>query len=725
MEHRFFKLAVSTVALSLALSGAVFAESQTVTDKTSDATAAVTQTEQKRVSAPAVISLRSRADGVRVKWEKVKGASAYRVYRSEGDSERVEVVTTADTAYNDKKAKSGKTYTYSVRCLDAEGNLISKYGSVKKIKHVKTPVITGFKNKKNGTQITWEKSKGASAYAVYYLDSNKKWKKLGTTKNTTYTHSGLKSGKTYTYRVRCLDSKGKATGGYDSQGTVNLFLASPEISSVKNLSSSVKLQWEKRKGASAYAVYRKTGDSGWKRIGTAEGTSYTDKTVRSGKIYTYRVRCLDSQGKAVSAGISGEKIKFIKTPSVKKLVNTQTGTEITWEKSKGASAYAVYYLDSNKKWKKLGTTEKTAYTHDNLKSGKSYKYRIRCLDSKGRTVGGADNGKTNVFIAPLKITGLTETEAGSRIKWKSVSTAEGYRVYRKTWGGKWKKLADVMKDTSYTDSSAEADKVYSYAVRCLGKDGNPVSAYPEKTVYYVGAKVADGKIKIDGKKYTFDDGYFCSGLQVKDGEARYYDTDGKLMKNGIVGSDKDGRYYADKKGVINLNYVNGIEYKGEKWIVINGKAERVDDKSDEVLFRAAKEVAKATDTTMTKEEKLKACFDYSKKAYDECRPRTPHYKGKDWPILYANDMFVDGAGNCFSYAAAFAYMAKAIGYERVYCCNSGGHGWAEVDGLIYDPEWSKHNNAHTYFGLDYDRVKDPDYKGGISAGEPWMHVEVK
>ena len=42
-------------------------------------------------------------------------------------------------------------------------------------------------------------------------------------------------------------------------------------------------------------------------------------------------------------------------------------------------------------------------------------------------------------------------------------------------------------------------------------------------------------------------------------------------------------------------------------------------------------------------------------------------------------MFVDGAGNCFSYGAAFAYMAKAIGYKNVYCCNSGGHGWAEVD----------------------------------------------
>ena len=142
------------------------------------------------------------------------------------------------------------------------------------------------------------------------------------------------------------------------------------------------------------------------------------------------------------------------------------------------------------------------------------------------------------------------------------------------------------------------------------------------------------------------------------------------------------------------------------------------------MFRAAKEVAKATNTSMTKKQKLKACFDYAKSAYSERNPRIPHYKGMDWPLIYADDMFIRGYGNCFSYAAAFAFMAKAIGYTDVRCCHSGGHGWAEIDGRIYDPEWSRHHSNYTYFGLDYDEISNPNYKRAMAPGYAWMKIKI-
>lgn len=156
---------------------------------------------------------------------------------------------------------------------------------------------------------------------------------------------------------------------------------------------------------------------------------------------------------------------------------------------------------------------------------------------------------------------------------------------------------------------------------------------------------------------------------------------------------------------------------------MSGKATRVKTKSYKTLFRALKVVAKVTNKSMSKSQKLKACFNYTKNAYKELNPRIPHYHGSDWPIIYANDMFVDGAGNCFSYGAAFAYMAKAIGYKNVYCCNSGGHGWAEVDGLVYDPEWSRHH-ARDYYALSYNTKLDQNYKAAIAAGYSWMHVKI-
>ena len=87
-------------------------------------------------------------------------------------------------------------------------------------------------------------------------------------------------------------------------------------------------------------------------------------------------------------------------------------------------------------------------------------------------------------------------------------------------------------------------------------------------------------------------------------------------------------------------------------------------------------------------------------------------------------MLVNKIGNCFSYASVFAYMAKGIGYTNIYVCNSGGHGWTEINGLIYDPEWSRHNFNYSYFGMSYNGPSDVAYKAAISSGLWWMHVKV-
>ena len=93
-------------------------------------------------------------------------------------------------------------------------------------------------------------------------------------------------------------------------------------------------------------------------------------------------------------------------------------------------------------------------------------------------------------------------------------------------------------------------------------------------------------------------------------------------------------------------------------------------------------------------------------------------------MIYANDILVNGAGDCYSYGAAYAYLAKAIGCDEVYACNSGGHGWAEVEGKVYDPEWSLHHSDYNYCGLSYDDKTDVNYKGGIAPGADWMRIKI-
>ncbi len=676
------------------------------------------------LSKPVISYVKATAEGVKVKWGKVSGAATYRIYRKVSGTDRVEIGTARGTTFVDKKAPSGKKISYYVRCVDSYGRLVSSYSSSKSLSYVKAPVIKKFSNTETGTKITWSKVEGASKYRVSVLDSKGKWKNIAITKSTSYTHKNLKSGTKYTYTVRCLNSDEKAVSAYNTEGFTNTFLTSPSISSLKNVNGGVKISWKKKSGAASYRVYRKTSKSDWKEIGTAKGSSYTDKTAVSGKKYTYSVRCLDSYGKAVSVMNSGKSITYVKAPSIKSFSPTATGVKITWSKVEGAAKYTVYSIDSKGNLKSLATVKSTSYTHNKLKSGKRNIYTVKCLNSDGKVISGSAESKAFRFIAPQSISSVTKNDKGILIKWPSVKNAKGYRVLRKTLGGKFEKLADVKGATSYVDTTANAKTVYSYSLRCLDSKGNYMSYYKTDTKYYLDGKPAEGAFTVNGNKYRLSDGLFRSGIQTIDGKKYYYDSTGNVQKNGIVGSKKDGYYYADKKGVINFNYVNGVKHNGESWIVSNGKAKKATTKSDMVLFRAAKEVAKATNTSMTKAQKLKACFDYCKKAYNERNPRIPHYTGMDWPIVYANDMFIDGAGNCFSYGAAFAYMAKAIGYTEVYCCNSGGHGWAEIDGKIYDPEWSRHHSNYTYFGLDYNKIKNPNYKGAIAAGYPWMHIKI-
>ena len=214
-----------------------------------------------------------------------------------------------------------------------------------------------------------------------------------------------------------------------------------------------------------------------------------------------------------------------------------------------------------------------------------------------------------------------------------------------------------------------------------------------------------------------------SGMVEEDGVMRYY-VDNVLQTNAIVGSDAEGYYYADPEGVINMNYCDGVNIDGVDWNVIEGKAYAVSDDWDTTLHYALQMVAKCTDTTMTREQKLRAAFDYIKTNYLEGVPHDPPYREMDWPVVCANDIFVGGKGDCFSYGAAFAFVGKAVGCEECYACNSGGHGWAELDGLCYDPEWDMHNSEYNHFGVAPGDDCDVRYFESLTEGVDWMKIKL-
>ena len=612
---------------------------------------------------PVISSLQNVFGGVTVKWSKNSAIDSYRIYRKTKNTGWKRIGTSDSGSFTDTTAVSGINYTYTLRALDAENNFVSYCNGGKSVTYVKAPTIYKIENTVTGSKISWGKCSGASKYRVYYL-KNKSWKALGNTTATSFTHNKLKSETKYTYTVRCLDSKGNFVSGYDKNGTSNIFLNPPKISSLANINGGVEIKWNTLKYADGYRVYRKTKNTGWTRIGNTEDNTFKDTNVKSGTAYTYTVRCVDEDGNFASYFNNGKSVTFVKTPTINKIENTATGSKISWGKCSGASKYRVYYL-KNKSWKALGNTSATSFTHNKLKSETKYTYTVRCLDSKGNFVSGYDkNGTSNTFIAPPAISKVSKAANGNLVKWNSVPDAAGYRLYRKTVNTSWSRLADVTEGTSYTDTSAKKGNVYSYTLRCLDKNGNLISSYISNTKYYHNGALADGKITVNGKPYYFSKGLFRSGYQKINGKRYYYNSKGEVVKNTIVGSKREGWYYADKNGVC--------------------------CESEEMRLAAEYMMTYCKGNTLN--ERMKTGFLYMAKNFPYHRTYDHPKKAADLPAL-AIDLFKNKKGNCFRYAAAFACTARIAGYRsRVVIGDTLGspHGWVEVlvngKWLICDPD---------------------------------------
>ena len=301
------------------------------------------------------------------------------------------------------------------------------------------------------------------------MKSGSKWKSLGTTDTTTFIHTSAKSGTTYNYTVRAYAACGECTSAYNSGGFSNKYVAPPQITKLSNTETGVKITWGKVEGAEKYRVFVKSGSS-WKKLKDTTSTSYTHTGVESGKNYTYTVRCISSTGKSYKSGYDtvGTKTLFLATPVVKLISNTVDGAKLTYTAVDGASKYNIY-VKSGSSWKKLGESTTNTFVHENAKSGTAYTYRVRAYDEAGEFSSYYKTSSKNTFIAAPVIESLENTSKGVKITWGKVSGAEKYRVFVKS-GSKWKKLKDTT-STSYTHTSVESGKTYTYTVRCISSTG--------------------------------------------------------------------------------------------------------------------------------------------------------------------------------------------------------------------------------------------------------------
>lgn len=642
---------------------------------------------------PVISSISNTGDGVELsldvsKREEFSDDTFYLIYRkTTGAWQRIAEIE-PQGGYVDRTVTSGTKYTYTYRFAKRVGDtgsykMLSAYLDGKSItaSQVDYPAVTAFSDTVSGVKLTWNAYPNAKKYRVFHKTPSG-WKTLATVSGTSYTDSAIKkeaeaadTGVTaYLYTVRALDAQNRFISDYHRGGWLHEYVCAPEISVLSVSKKGVEIRWNRAdfSEADTYYVYRKTASASWKLISGSRGEDYivdggygyTDTTAKLDTKYTYTLR---RRTVTLSPFLAGKSIPYCSAPTLVSVSAVKNGAAIKWKAVSSAPKYRVF-VSVNGSWKKLGDTAAASYVHTGLANDTDYTYTVRCLNTDGRFCSNYDTtGITIHYYLPPTIT----SAAKGKITWKRVPTAASYRVYRKEFGKSWEIIGSST-GTSYTDSTFLKDVPYTYTVRAMDKGSKAITHYNENNLYYNNGALANGKVNALKTTLIFKNGKFVPGFYRKNNRTYYYNANGIIRKNGIVGSSTAGYTYADKNGVCCT--------------------------SEEIKLAAEFIMKHAKGKTM--EEKMKTSFLYLAHEFPYNRTYGDQPKKPADIAPLAIDMFKNERGNCFRYAGCFACVARICGYRVRF-----------VNGLagVYYPPLSPHGWTEVYYNGKW-RICDPDYQ---------------
>ena len=274
-------------------------------------------------------------------------------------------------------------------------------------------------------------------------------------------------------------------------------------------------------------------------------------------------------------------------------------------------------------------------------------------------------------------------------------------------------------------------------------------------------KMLTGLIKYNNKYYYFDPsngamktgfvkdskgrtrcfntktGAMCTGLTKYGNYYYYFDTKTGYMKTGLITTGTDKRYFSTKNGRMltgwlkldgNYYYFSTSSGKmlkstivGKYYVLSNGKRA-----TSKAVSYAVSVVNAVSTSSMTREQKLRACFNWIVRNCSYARDYTdPARLNYNWTKSYAEYLFANKKGNCYKYASAMGYCAAVLGYPSKVAygkisSNHGmtNHGWTEVvmDGKTYifdtvQADYSQYN----YYKRTYSNYPKKLQKNGTRS----------
>lgn len=401
-----------------------------------------------------------------------------------------------------------------------------------------------------------------SYYATGYQFQKKvgkKYRNLGKTTNGIYTDKKLKPNTAYTYRVRAYyvsEKTGKTSYGAWKTYTTLTWGGNLNLKAVAKGKTSVKLTWNKLKGAQGYEVFRTVTDSygksysadqgrtntyeKWtlvKDIKKASAKTYTVKRLAAGQDYRFKVRAYKVvNGKKYYIEDEYSCTLDFEIGELSMKQNANGTVRVKWNPVYAGNGYLIEKKNQDTGvWEAYKTITRAATSSFTFPAanGQTDTYRIRAYkNGNPKTYTEDYSFEVDPYLAaPTGVKATVNKADGSiTVKWNPVAGADYYEVYRTT------RAAYAYNKDTKTYSYAYGNPLENWVVDANSKYGYKVSDEDLTATTTTDRKVS--YVNGDGIEQTWYEGpkagvkYYYYVVAVKNGTAYKVKDSGNTIKSG-------------------------------------------------------------------------------------------------------------------------------------------------------------------------------------------------
>jgi fibronectin type 3 domain-containing protein len=319
------------------------------------------------------------------------GVTGYRIFRN---GTQVAAVGGSTLSYTDTGLVNGTTYSYTVRAVDAAGNVSSDSSTATATPQASPDIMapaapTGLTATAGDAQVSLDWADGSESDLDHY-NVYRDGTQVASPTASNYTDSGLTNGTSYSYQVTAVDHAGNESA--KSSGVSTTPQAAPDTTAPAAPTgltttagdAQVSLDWAdgSESDLDHYNVYRDGT-----QVASPTASNYTDSGLTNGTSYSYQVTAVDHAGnesaKSSSVSTTPQAAPDTTAPAAPAGLTATAGdaqVSLDWADSSESDLdhYNLYRGTT-----KIASPTSSAYTDTGLTNGSEYTYQATAVDSSG------------------------------------------------------------------------------------------------------------------------------------------------------------------------------------------------------------------------------------------------------------------------------------------------------------------------------------------------------